>query len=348
MNVRDLVTALCSDVCAGRRTGTAGGREARRLIVDALRDVGLDPSEQPIAGNGGANVLATVQSAGGESDDRWVIVAAHYDHLGVSGRDVYRGADDNAAAVGILVAVARALAATRPEGRNVLIAAFDAEEPPYFAGPTMGSEHWVRSPTIALDRVDLMICMDLVGHALGPAGMPAVVRDTVFALGAERSEGTSALLDSVAAVEPGVVVRRADAEIIDPLSDHASFWSRQIPFLFLSNGRSRVYHTPEDTADKLDWQKMGATARWLDRFVRIVCARPERRCEFRERRDDASTLRTFLAITDPLRAMSAEARLGHDLARTLLAACDADGRLLREDERLTMQGLANHLETALG
>lgn len=344
------MTSLCSDACAGRRTGTAGGREARRLVVEALRRAGLDPHEQAIPGNGGANVLATIPAAGAPAD-RWVIVAAHYDHLGAeSGAtgSVFRGADDNAAAVGILLSVAGRLAASPPERRNVLVAAFDAEEPPFFTTQQMGSEHWARQPTVPLDRIDWMVCMDLVGHSLGPAGLPDPVRQTVFALGAERSAGTSALLDSMSESEPGVIVRRADAEIIDPLSDHAPFWQRQIPFVFLSNGRSRVYHTPEDSPDKLDWDKMAATARWLERFVRATCARPEARAEFRERRDDASTLRAFLAITDPLRAVSTEARMGHQIAGALLAACDSDGRLRTEDERLTMLGLANHLETALG
>ena len=45
------------------------------------------------------------------------------------------------------------------------------------------------------------------------------------------------------------------AELIPPLSDYAAFWERQRPFLLLSNGRSRVYHTPEDTPDKLSRAK---------------------------------------------------------------------------------------------
>ncbi|HWU90138.1 MAG TPA: M28 family peptidase, partial [Kofleriaceae bacterium] len=282
--MKALVHALCSDVCAGRVPGTPGGRLARRHVIDALRAAGLDPFEQLIPRHGGANVLAAIPG----QIDRWVIVGAHYDHLGAGGGRIYRGADDNAAAVAILVEVAARLAADRPGGRGVLIAAFDAEEPPWFTGEHMGSEHFARHPTVPLDRVDQFVCMDLVGHALGPAKLPGEVRDTLLALGAERGAGTAALVDSIARADAGVIIRRADAEVIPPLSDHGPFWSRRIPFLFLTAGRSRVYHTPDDRPELLAWDKMAATARWLERFVRVSCERDDA-VGFLDRRDDAST-----------------------------------------------------------
>src|SRR6476660_8961017 len=111
-----LIEQLCSDECAGRRPGTPGGDRARRLVVQAFRDVGLDPYEQPVPGCGGANVLAKIRG----DIDRYVLVGAHFDHLGTIGEDVYWGADDNAAAVAVLVEVGRALAAERA-GRGVIV-----------------------------------------------------------------------------------------------------------------------------------------------------------------------------------------------------------------------------------
>lgn len=319
--MRDLVELLCSDECAGRAPGTPGGKLARDRILDELRGAGLDPSEQVVPKHGGANVLATIP---GEID-RWLLVAAHYDHLGKEGRAIFRGADDNAAAVAILVDVARALHAARPAGRGVIIAAFDAEEPPFFLSPAMGSEHFARHPIVPLDRIDLMVCMDLVGHALGEVGLPSSVRDTVFALGTERSAGTPEIADSIDV--PGVIVRRADAEIIPPLSDYAAFWDRHRPFVLLTNGRSRVYHTPGDTPDKLAWAKMSATARWLESFVRRNCARGEAPFTFSNGRDDIGTLDSFIALVTPLAEVSPEARMGLGMARALRDACDAKGLL---------------------
>lgn len=321
--VRDLVEALCSDECAGRAPGTPGGALARRMVRDALRDAGLDPDEQPVPGCRGANVLATIPG----DIDRWVLVAAHYDHLGVIGGEVFPGADDNAAAVGILVEAARGLAKVRPAGRGVIVASFDGEEPPYFLTSAMGSEHFARNPIVPLDRIDLMVCMDLVGHALGPDGLPDDVRNTVFALGAERSVGTPASVDEIARVEPGVVVRRADAEIIPPMSDYAAFWDRERPFMLLTNARSRVYHTPHDRPVHLAWDKMAATARWLERFVRASCARDEAPFAFRRQRDDVSTLDSFIELTASLSEVSPEAQIGHEIATRLRGQCRSDGTL---------------------
>jgi hypothetical protein len=184
----DLVAELCSERCAGRAPGTPEGLAARAVVGEALRTVGLETREQPVPGCGGANILGAVPGA----VDRWVMAEAHYDHLGRTGRTAYWGADDNAAAVAILVEVAAAFVASPPSGRGIILASFDAEEPPNFLNETMGAMHYVREPSVALDTIDMMVCMDLVGHAVGPEAAPPEVRNTVFALGAERPSAARA------------------------------------------------------------------------------------------------------------------------------------------------------------
>jgi Zn-dependent M28 family amino/carboxypeptidase len=320
--IGSIVDALCSHSCAGRRAGTPEGEAARRVVVQALRDAGLDPFEQPAPRCGGANVLATIPG----DDPRHVVVGAHFDHLGKSAGDVYWGADDNAAAVAVLVEVAAAIARER-DGRGVIIAAFDGEEPPFFATGDMGSEAFLASPPVPREAIDFMVCMDLVGHRLGPEGLPPDVGLSLFALGGERSAGTRDLVRAIARAEDGVVVRAADADIIPPLSDYDAFWRARIPFLFLSAGRSRVYHTPEDTPEKLDYAKIEATARWLTRFVRSARTRSER-VEFDDNgRDDAGTLDEIAEVVRALLAASPEAERALSYVTTLRGACDPAGRL---------------------
>jgi Zn-dependent M28 family amino/carboxypeptidase len=285
--MRELVEALCSERCAGRATGSEGGRAARAIVVEALARAGLAPWEQPIP-EGGANVVARVGTRGGPS----ILVGAHYDHLGRHGRDTYWGADDNAAAVAALVELAGALAA-QPPPRDMWIVAFDAEEPPHFLGDGMGSQRFVDEPPLPLDDIDLMVCMDLVGHALGAPSLPREVRDTVFVFGAETSEGTAALVDGVRT--DGLVARRAGINLLPPLSDYHPFRARNVPFLFLTGGRWRHYHTPADTPEKLDYAKIAATARWLEALVRSAAVAPGRR-RFTDGRDDAATLRTLIGV----------------------------------------------------
>src|SRR5258706_4950733 len=132
----------------------------------------------------------------------------------------------------------------------------------------MGSQRFVEDPPLPLDQIDLMVCLDLCGHALGK---PEVARD-LFVLGAETSEGTAALVDGIR-VE-GLNIRRAGINLLPPLSDYHAFRERGVPFLFLTGGRWRHYHTPEDTPEKLDYAKIAATARWLEQPLRAAAAPP--------------------------------------------------------------------------
>ena len=315
--MRNVIEQLCSVECAGRRPGTPGGERARAIVMTAFREAGLDPYEQRVDGCGGANVLAKIEG----DVERYVLVGAHFDHLGTIGKDVFWGADDNAAAVAVLVEVGRALAAERG-GRGVIIAAFDGEEPPHFLTGAMGSREFVRRNR---DPIDFMVCMDLVGHRFGPALVPDEVGASLFALGSERSRGTFEHVRALKRCEPGVIVRPADAEIIPPLSDYEPFWQRRIPFLFLSAGRSRVYHTPDDTPDKLDYDKIAATARWLTRFVRETRMREP--TQFVDASLDAPTLDEVGEIVDALAAVAPEARSARDYVTTLRGSCDRDGNL---------------------
>lgn len=299
--LRGAVLALCAPDLDGRRTGAAGGAAACDLLETELARLGLEPAgeqgyRQRVPGCGGTNLLARIPGSGPLSE-RAVLVGAHYDHLGSDGADVYHGADDNAAAVAITLELGRALRARPPAGRQVILALFDAEEPPHFTSQSMGSMHFCAQPTVPLGQVDLMVCMDLVGHACGGPDLPDPVRRSLFVLGAELSQGTAALVERVAGRARGVFPRRLHADVIPPLSDYYAFWRREVPFVFLSCGRWEHYHQPTDTPDRLDWDKLAATGAFLEDLVREAAARPEPRVRFeRDARDDLASLRSLLDV----------------------------------------------------
>jgi hypothetical protein len=166
----------------------------------------------------------------------------------------------------------------------------------------------------------------------------------MFALGSERSTGTYDLVSSMKRAEPGVIVRPADAEIIPPLSDYEAFWAQRIPFLFLSAGRSRVYHTPEDTPDKLDYDKIAATARWLVRFVRATCLREP--IAFCDASLDRGTLDELAELVSALMPLSAEAGAALNHVNHLRNACDRSGVLSRS-RRAEVASLIGMLEARL-
>jgi Iap family predicted aminopeptidase len=279
--------------------------------------------------------------------DRWIVVAAHFDHLGVRGGDVFRGADDNAAGVAVLVELSRRLREGPTLRRGVLFAAFDAEEPPYFLTPAMGSEYFAGNPTLPLESIDLMVCMDLIGHAVGPSGSSDEVRRTLFALGAERCAETQRAVDDLSRAEPGLIVRRVDAESLPVLSDYWGFWTRGVPFLFLTGGRDAAYHTPQDLPERLDLERIARVAGWLERCVRRVASSATGRFEYDgRRRDDAATLRTIRDLARELAPARPATVQAHDIAVALLARCSADGRL-GNDDRPEMLWLVGELETVL-
>jgi len=293
-----LVATLASDELEGRAPGSEGSRKARAAIIAELTRCGVAPGvgasyERPIDPRRGPaiNVFGLVP---GSEPDRVVILSAHYDHLGVVGGEIMNGADDNAAAVGSVVAVACALAALPRARASLLVALWDAEEPPAFLGPGMGSRAWVEDPHVPLASIEAAIVLDLVGGGLWP-GSPVHV-----ALGAESSP---ALAKAIAATPApsGLVVAQAGLHLVEalvagtrarddpearedledpnaarrqPWSDYDAFRRAQIPFVFLSNGQTAHYHTPGDDFATLDLAKLTRQTTWLTQLVRTLLDLP--------------------------------------------------------------------------
>jgi hypothetical protein len=154
---------------------------------------------------------------------------------------------------------------------------------------------------VPLERIDMMICMDLVGHALGPPAFPDAIRQSLFVLGAELSEGTPALVDAVGNRADGVVPRRLGLDVIPPMSDYYAFHGAEVPVLFLTCGRWEHYHQPSDTPEKLDYDKIVATADYLRDLVQAFSTRPEVPVVFdAEGRDDAASLQSLASMGELL------------------------------------------------
>jgi hypothetical protein len=197
----------------------------------------------------------------------------------------------------------------------------------------MGSEAFVEEAGI--EGVDAMIALDLVGHAIGPAGLPDEVRKSLFVLGGEKGE-----LGPFLRSRPGLFVRRVDAEVIPPLSDYEAYWRRGVPFLFLTCGRSAVYHTPRDTPEKLDFEKMAATGAFLGDLVSDLREHAPA-ARFVDRRDDATTVETILELGRVLAAFSPQAQMAVALAEQLR------GRELDAQERAVVGTIIGGLEQGL-
>lgn len=268
---------LASPRLAGR--AGAAKAEARRYIVDQWKAAGLQPLfgglpgqapqeikladasdfEQPIPGaaeeNGsvpilGRNLGAWLPGSDPELANEVIIISAHYDHLGTRDGQVFLGADDNASGVAMVLETARQLAAekVRPK-RSIAFVAFDLEERMLW-----GSRWFAAHPPRPIEQVKLFITADMIGRSLGNLPLPVV-----FVMGSERAPELRSALDTVG-VPKGLEVCRLGTDLVGTRSDYGPFRDREIPFLFFSTGEHPDYHTPRDTADKIDFAKAARIA----------------------------------------------------------------------------------------
>lgn len=344
--IRKTVDFLCSETCAGRKTGTPEGEAARRWIAERFEQIGLREAVpgfvQPVPKVQGGNVVGLLPG----DRERTILVAAHYDHLGRAPRgQAFWGADDNAAAVAILLNVAERLKPCAL-GRQILFVAFDAEEPPHFMSSAMGSDYFVRNPVVPLESIDMMICMDLMGHAVGRETFPDDLRRTVFALGAEKTEGTGPIVDAVGARVDGVAIHRLGSDVIPPMSDYYAFANADVPYLFLTCGRWKHYHAVTDTPEKLDYPKIAATADFLGELVAELSHRDETPELDHEARDDAASLASLRRVGEQLRPLVPEIAEAAPVLDHLAEQVDRKGRLDFPDQQ-SLAALVGALESIL-
>lgn len=239
----------------GRRVGSAGHEAARAYIVRRMTDVGLAPYRADFVHEyepGSANVIGQLPGTA-EGGLAPVVIGAHYDTCG----DL-PGADDNATGVALLLSLAAALNETRRR-RTVIFAAFDAEEPPYFLSPQMGSIAFFERQ--GGDKAGCALIFDIVGHDFPLPGRKRLIVVT----GAESHDPLARVIDAIG--QPaGLNVLAGHSKYVTEddfadLSDYHIFRRQGRPFLFLSSGHWPDYHRATDTPDRLDFAKLEAVSR---------------------------------------------------------------------------------------
>jgi hypothetical protein len=249
---------------AGRRVGTPGHGVAEAHLTRRLTELGLTPYGDgfSLRSTDGPHAFAKLIGVvpGAQRELAPLLIAARYDTAGD-----WPGADDNAAAVAIALEVARRLLAD-PSERDVLVALFDAEEPPFFHAPAMGSTRFFERQATGL--VHAALVMDLVGHALPVPGL----EDLTFVTGMETVPDLERTILSLPRIDGTRIVATLNRYVGD-MSDHHVFRLNQVPYLFLSCGHWEHYHQPSDTPDRLDYGKMAAIADVMEALARDVAQR---------------------------------------------------------------------------
>lgn len=297
--IRRDVEHLASAALEGRGTGTAGNDSAAAYIArrfESLRLATLPngcPSPagtlqtrcgrkyfQPFVARSAAaahaglpselpsqNVVAVLRGSDPALAGEYIVIGAHFDHLGRSGASaldpdsteaIRNGADDNASGTAAVMELARLLSRHAPR-RSVVFVTFSGEE----LG-LLGSQRFVDRSPVPIERVVAMLNFDMVGR---------LRNDRVIVYGVETATEMRALVDSAAA-GTGLQVRGV-GDGFGP-SDHSSFYARGIPVLHFFTDLHEDYHRATDDADKVSADGVGRVVGLAERVVRAIADRDAR------------------------------------------------------------------------
>ena len=275
--IKEDVTFLASDKLEGRQTGTKGEKAAAEYIQKRFKELGLAPKGtegflQPftfkpktnphnevkfdVNGDGtitGNNVIGFLDN----KVENTIIIGAHFDHLGFGGegslyRDsikaIHNGADDNASGVAILLNLAAKLKKNNTKN-NYLFMAFSGEEM-----GLLGSNYFVKNPTIDTKTVSYMINMDMVGRLKQDSALAVYGTGTspIFKQTLKSHNDNFKLIQQESGVGP---------------SDHTSFYLADIPVLHFFTGQHEDYHKPGDDSEKLNYEGMETISTYIYNII---------------------------------------------------------------------------------
>lgn len=213
-----------------------------------------------------ANVVALLEGSDPGRKDEYIVIGAHYDHLGFGGEGsgsrlpdtvaIHNGADDNASGTALIMALADHFGkpGNKPAG-NLLFVAFSAEEM-----GLIGSKYFVANPVLPGKKITAMFNFDMVGR-FDPE------KNAISVSGTGTSAEADSLLKSLEKELPFAVVHSPDG--YGP-SDHAAFYSSNIPVFYFNTGVHTDYHTPFDDADRLDYETMRKVGLFAASVIRSV------------------------------------------------------------------------------
>jgi hypothetical protein len=245
---------LSHDDMEGRDTGSPGGQRARDYIVTRLEALGV---EAPLTGRlqpwtaanrsrigavsyDGVNVIGLIR--GTTRPDRYIVVTAHYDHMGTYEGRLYNGADDNASGVASMLELAARLKAEPPE-HSVLFVALDGEE-----RGLIGADQLIQRPPVPLESIALNVNLDMTAR---------VDDGYLWATGTWQYPQLRPMLEPIQPVSSVRLVMGKDtpndtgADNWVNSSDHAVFHRERIPFVYFGVDYHPDYHEPTDDYERV-------------------------------------------------------------------------------------------------
>ena len=296
---RDAAASILAAGGASLSDAEAKAKEANSAFN--LKDVTIKFKTDIVKINGNsANVVGVLPGSDPQLASEYVVLGAHYDHLGLGGPEslaskpegeIHHGADDNASGTTGLLEIARVLASERTKlKRSIMFIAFSGEE----LG-LLGSGAYTKTPSVPLSTTVAMLNMDMIGRLLnGSLFVGGVGTSPTWKPLLEKLNGAMGPTASAAGNGSGSRFQKLSLgeDGFGP-SDHQSFYVRDIPVLFFFTGTHDDYHKPSDTADKINVEGLKKVAEFVREIAVSVANEPQRIAFTKVKVEQRSTGRGF-------------------------------------------------------
>ncbi|MDX5586079.1 MAG: M28 family metallopeptidase [Aureibaculum sp.] len=266
-DLKKTVYTLADDKFEGRRTGEKGQKLAAEYIIDQYKKLGVKAANDdgnylqhiPVeyfrgrSADDSENVVAYIK--GSEKPEEYIVISAHYDHLGIKGDKIYNGADDDASGTSAVLLIAKAFKNAVEQGngpkRSIVFLHVTGEEEGLY-----GSRFYTENPIFPLENTVTNLNIDMIGrydvqHKDNP--------EFVYLIGSDKlSSELHELSEAINKKYTNLILDYTYNDENDPnrfyyRSDHYNFAKNNIPIIFYFTGVHKDYHRETDTADKIEY-----------------------------------------------------------------------------------------------
>ncbi|MBR4390596.1 MAG: M20/M25/M40 family metallo-hydrolase [Bacteroidales bacterium] len=258
---------LAGDSLRGRKAGSEDAAKAAAYIVGQFEEIGVQPFfeggwYQTFEKNSKTykNVVGIIPGNDPVLKDEYIIIGAHYDHLGVSDGQIYNGADDNASGTATIIEMARILKQQQSQlKRSVIVAAFDAEEIGLWGSYDL-------SKKLDLSKVKLMMSIDMVGWL-------EKGKTLRFEGVATIKNGKRLLSKEAEKMHLDIKTKNFETSILGA-TDTQGFAEKGVATWYVSTGLKSPYHKPEDDPELIDYKGLDRITDYMA-DVTMRCATDE-------------------------------------------------------------------------
>ena len=271
-NVIKTLSYLTSDELEGRDSGSEGIEKASIYLENLLKENGIKPyfkTYRDTLSNydkTSYNVVGYIEGSDKKLKNEFVIIGAHYDHIGKrNDTTIYYGADDDGSGTTGILELAQAFVEAKKAGkglrRSILFMTVSGEEKGLW-----GSRYYSEHPVYPLDKTTVDLNIDMIGRIGNEYMKDKDSANYVYIIGDDKlSTDLAAITDQVNSTYSKMKLDRKYNDPKDPnrfyfRSDHYNFAEKGVPIIFYFNGVHPDYHRPTDTPDKINYPLMAKRA----------------------------------------------------------------------------------------